>query len=102
MAYTLSHDTDRVNVALDGRLTFQEQAAFKQMIGDMQGAGSGTWFVDLSKVEFMDSAGLGLLLRLKKAADDAGSRLSLRVPGEGQIKRLMDVAKFSELVPIET
>lgn len=101
MAYTLARDGDRANVTLKGRLTFQEQMSVKQMIGDLQGTGAKQWSLDLHQLEFMDSAGLGLLLRMKKAADDAGCRLNLRVPGEGQIKRLMDVAKFAELVPIE-
>ena len=50
----------------------------------------------------MDSAGLGLLLRLKKVADDCGAALTLRVPPSGQLRRLLDVARFSDLMTIES
>lgn len=102
MAYSSSRDGDRIKVAMDGRLTFQEQASVKQLISELQSDRAGAWYVDLTGIEFMDSAGLGLLLRLKKVADDCGAALTLRVPPSGQLRRLLDVARFSDLMTIES
>jgi len=50
-------------------------------------------------LEFIDSAGLGLLLRIQDACSKAGQTLSLRVPSDGQVQKMLQVARFDQLVP---
>ena len=57
--------------------------------------------IDLSKVEFIDSAGLGLLLLLRENAEKKYNSITKRVPEDGQVQRKLEVARFNDLIPIE-
>jgi anti-anti-sigma factor len=49
--------------------------------------------LDLSGVAYMDSVGVHLLFELARAAEDAGRRLTVVVPGDAPIARLLEVAQ---------
>jgi anti-anti-sigma factor len=57
--------------------------------------------IDLSKLEFIDSAGLGMLLIARDEAKKAGRNLTLRGP-QGQVKRTFSATKFDTLLTIKT
>jgi anti-anti-sigma factor len=89
-----------LTVAMSGRFTFVDREPFGkvvQRIGQMTG---GTCAIDLSGVEFVDSAALGMLLMARDAAGSHGARLVLRGP-KGHVKRVFDIAKFDALFVIE-
>lgn len=87
-------------VQVSGDLTFTDHAAFKTMIERLFGASGGSVTMDLAKLEFIDSAGLGMLLLAKDTADKAGRKLVLRHPG-GQVKRMFGLTKFDTLFSVE-
>ncbi len=51
--------------------------------------------VDLSGVTFMDSSGIGFLIGLRRRAEAAGRRFSLRNPSP-PIRKLLDMLKLSD------
>lgn len=51
--------------------------------------------IDLSKLEFIDSTGLGLLVRTHSARQSSGQRLVI-VEGSGQVRRLLQLTGLSE------
>ena len=53
--------------------------------------------IDLSDVEFMDTAGLGVLVEEWNAVQQSGGRLCL-VARQGPLKLLLEVAGLSELL----
>jgi anti-anti-sigma factor len=57
--------------------------------------------IDLAKVEFIDSAGLGMLLIARDEASKASRQLTLRGP-QGQVKRMFAVTRFETLFAIES
>jgi len=87
--------------SLNGKLTFEDMAIFRQMIKDFQSSDANKWIVDLSKLEFIDSAGLGLLLRVKAAAESKNAAVSLRVPSDGKVRKMMEVSRFDQLITFE-
>jgi len=97
MQYTVSKNGSTVTVALAGRLTFGAQQNFRTMLREMSGSGSSRWVLDLRNLEFIDSAGLGLLLRAKAGAEKNGAIASLRPPAEGQVLDILEIAHFHEM-----
>jgi anti-sigma B factor antagonist len=56
--------------------------------------------VDLGRVRFCDSSGLGALLDIRRAAEELGATIVLRAPSAG-VARVLDIAGIDELLPRE-
>lgn len=83
-------------LSLRGRLTFDGNEHFRTMIESLADLPRRQVNVDISQLEFIDSAGLGMLLLLKES--QAG-RITLQAP-QGQVKRLLAASHFHTLMPI--
>ncbi|CAA7613913.1 STAS domain-containing protein [Magnetospirillum sp. UT-4] len=98
-------DKDRrgaaARIELAGRLTFAEHADFRQMMARLDSHPDTEIVVDLSRVEHVDSAGLGLLLVAREKVMKKGGRVVLRNPG-GQVGRMLALARFRDFFDIET
>ncbi|PCJ36363.1 MAG: anti-anti-sigma factor [Alphaproteobacteria bacterium] len=57
-------------------------------------------FVDLADVEFIDSAGLGMLLLARDEISKKSSSLTLKSP-QGQVQRMFSVARFEQMFDID-
>ena len=93
-------DDNGAKVSISGEFTFGDHAAFKA-IADRVFEGQG-WpiVIDLAKLEFIDSAGLGMLLIVRDEAKKANRSLVLR-GAQGQVKRMFEVTKFNTLFTVE-
>ena len=56
--------------------------------------------LDLSRVEFMDSSGLGLILGRFNKASEIGSEFTLLNPNAG-VTRILDIAGIGRMIKIE-
>lgn len=87
----------RMNIALKGRLSFSDNEVFHRVVKEIEAANARQIVIDLSRLEFMDSAGLGMLLIARETCQQA--RASLSVEGAaGQVKQIMDISDFEELL----
>lgn len=57
--------------------------------------------VDLSGLEFVDSAGLGMLLILKDELSKNSATLILKAPA-GQVEKMLQVSHFDRMFEIES
>ncbi len=80
-------------VLLSDRLTIKDQADFRDLLSKLKESGSKIFVLDFSELGWIDSAGLGMLILAKEAAEKAGSELILRSP-KGRVKELLDFARF--------
>ncbi len=86
-------------VELNGRLVFSDELqALKTHLATLAGERGVILILDLSKVEYADSSGLGVLLYLDGVAQQAGSRLRLA----GTTRRLLEVLKMTHTDKILT
>lgn len=82
---------------LSGRLTFADYSGFKSLIDQFQNSSGKRVVFEMSDVEFIDSAALGMILLARDVALSNGVTLSLK-GAKGQVKRIMEVAKFGKLL----
>jgi HptB-dependent secretion and biofilm anti anti-sigma factor len=87
-------------VTLSGEFTFTDHVAFREVADRLLQAKDRTIVVELSQLQFIDSAGLGMLLIARDEAGKAGRTLVLSQP-QGQVKRMFTVTKFDELFTIQ-
>ncbi|MFD1625925.1 STAS domain-containing protein [Azospirillum griseum] len=87
-------------IRLRGRLTFNDHAKLRALIGEMKQAKGQRQTLDLSSLEFVDSAGIGMLLIAREEMTAVNKTLVLR-GAVGQVKRVLTVAQIGKLIPIE-
>ena len=57
--------------------------------------------VDLSGVDYLDSAGVRLLFRLARTLGDDDRRLRTVVPGDARIRRVLELANAQEQIGVD-
>ena len=97
MHYSVSKNGTTVTAAVKGELTFAVQRDFRAMLQEMTAAGGSKWVLDLRQLAFIDSAGLGLLLRARAVAEKSGAAAALRPPEGGQVADILDIAHFEQM-----
>lgn len=75
-------------VTVSGELDVASSQALEQELGKLQG--TATVVVDLRGLTFIDSTGLGVLVRGHQLAKEQGRRFGL-VRGNGQVNRLLSL-----------
>lgn len=101
MDYSINKSGNRTTINMSGRLTFDDQGGFKQLLKDLTDDDAEKWLLDISGLEYIDSAGLGLMLRAQSVAEKAGKSMSMRVPQSGQVNEILEIAQFQTLIPTE-
>lgn len=95
MALTIQLDTsdDSWMLALVGDLDYSECASFRMTIDRILKHSPRSTIVDLSRLDYLDSSGLGLLLSLSKEYGAHGGRLVL-VTNE-TVDNILDLTRLS-------
>lgn len=96
MEFSMQQNGATFEVALRGRFTFAENQQFKTILHSIKGARPSVAVLDLANVEFIDSAGLGMLLLAKDEMDASGASILLR-GATGQVKKMLHVSCFEVL-----
>jgi anti-anti-sigma factor len=96
MDFSMKEAGNTLEVMMNGRFTFSENQKFKTIIHQSLSSKPSVLIFDLSKVEFIDSAGLGMLLLAKDEMDSVGASILLR-GAAGQVKKMLNVSCFEVL-----
>jgi len=99
MEYTLDIKDDIFEAKLSQKITFSDLESFREIVGKMVDSCLSSNIVDLSEVEFIDSAGLGMLLLARDEISRTSSNLTIRSP-KGQVQRMFNVARFDQMFDI--
>ncbi len=99
MEFTQQKGADGMIMALRGSFTFKDHHAFRALLDALRSGGQ-RHVLDLSGLEFVDSAALGMLLIADDEARGGGWTLTLRRPSP-QVARLMEVAAMESIFAIE-
>jgi anti-anti-sigma factor len=91
---------DEFIATLSGRLMFSDNPAFRILLDGAQASGAKRCIFDVSALNSVDSAGLGMFVIAADTAKKHGWSLVLRGPG-GQVKQLLTLARFDKLLTIQ-
>ncbi len=84
------HEDGRCTVSAAGEVDIATVEEFLAEVRSALDAGATAVELDLSRVTFIDSSGLGALVRLRSEADDRGVRLELtQVPAK--VSRILEL-----------
>jgi HptB-dependent secretion and biofilm anti anti-sigma factor len=91
---------DRLEVGLWDSLTSADLASFRGFLSEMKQTKCKTAVLDLSQLNWIDSAGLGMLILAKETAQKADLELVLASP-KGHVKSLLELGRFDKIFTIQ-
>lgn len=96
MDLTIDVRDGMLSAVLSGKFTFDDNRRFKDVLDMVDQQAVRQVSLDLSRLEHVDSAALGMMLLLRKKVQEKGGTVILRNP-QGMVQRTLDLAKFGEM-----
>jgi anti-anti-sigma factor len=90
---------DRARVHVGGEIDMDSGPRIEDVMARQIAGGRVRIEIDLGAVEFMDSSGIHMLLRVRRQAMEAGGGLELLAAGP-RVVRLLEVTGLTEILPI--
>jgi anti-anti-sigma factor len=84
-------------LVLTGELDVAATPAFEEALASV--SGSDPLIVDLRGLEFIDSTGLGVLVRLHQQTEEQQHEFGL-IRGAGQVERLLGLTGLADRIPV--
>lgn len=100
MHMTSSVSPTGAHVKLTGRLEFTDHERLREIVNLIGAEGAAVFTLDLRKLEFIDSAGLGMLLILHDEAEARGVRMTSLI-GPGVVRQTVTLARIDDVINIE-
>lgn len=100
LQYETAERDGSIHVTLHGRVTYADHPSFRNVISQIRESDARELVFDLADVEFIDSAGLGMLLMVRDTASQKKANIVLRSP-KGQVQRIFSSSKFETLFTIQ-
>ena len=97
MEYRIEKDNKAANVVFSGDITFSENVSFRQLLKDIAEIDIESCVFDLTNVDMVDSAGLGMFLIAREQAETAGWKLSVK-GAQGHVASMLKLTKLSDLL----
>lgn len=91
--------TDATVLAVSGELDLTSSTALEEALDGVDGASLEILVLDLREVEFMDSAGLAVVVKAHQQAQDAGHRFGV-ISGSPQVQRLLSLTGMNERMTV--
>lgn len=96
MEYTVTHSGADTRVALKGSFTFTDNSTFKSLLSMLDDKSITSMTLEFSQVDFIDSAGLGMLLLLRDECLNRNITVSI-ASARGQVEKIFLISKFDQL-----
>ncbi|MEI7609751.1 MAG: STAS domain-containing protein [Rhodospirillaceae bacterium] len=100
MDFQIATSAEATEIRLLGRLTFDDHLKFNDIKQLAEESVGGTVVFDLSGLDFIDSAGLGMLVIFEDLASTAKASVTIR-GARGIVRKLMDLVNFGEVIRLE-
>lgn len=100
MDFQTRNSPEAVEVHMTGRLEFTDHDRLSDIVALIEQSRARRFVIDVSQLEFIDSAGLGMLLILQDEAETRNVKLIVRGP-RGAVRQSIDLARIGEIVTFE-
>lgn len=102
MTVRLTHDNQKAILTIQGRFDFNVHTAFRQCSEEaLKNDATRQVVVNLTRVNYLDSSALGMLLLLREKAAAAGRPEVTLCGATGIAQQVLDVANFGRMFRIE-
>jgi anti-anti-sigma factor len=92
--FTLDQHPDAWVLTAQGEIDYADSPAFRSCVECLLAGSPPAAIIDLSKIRFLDSSGLGLLLRLHREYD-ADSRRMVLIPSK-PVSGVLDLTRLAD------
>jgi len=100
MDFTVRNAPASTEVLLSGRMTFADHETFRNVMTVFDRPAGHKMVFDLSKLDFVDSSGLGMFIIARDTAQK--KKLDFAIRGaRDEVRRLITVAKFHKMFNID-
>ncbi|WP_448191769.1 STAS domain-containing protein [Azospirillum sp. sgz301742] len=96
--YRKLHERHFTRMVVTGRLTGQDGDGVRDLIAGIKQASDRRCVIDLTGLEFIDSAGIGMLLVVNGEAVAADKAIAMLV-AEGQVKKVVTLTRIAMIIP---
>jgi anti-anti-sigma factor len=100
LSSSVSADGKTVTMSISGRFEFSDHTAFRQGYNLVSPA-SSNYILDMSRVDYMDSAALGMLVVLHERTGKNKNKIVLKGCSP-EILQIIEISKFDQLITIES
>jgi anti-anti-sigma factor len=98
MDYDICPAAGATEVRFTGRMTFDDNEKFLNVVAALEHPAAARVVFDLSRLDFMDSAGMGMLMLAQDVAQRRKLDFALKGARDG-VRRSLDLARFNTLIP---
>ncbi|HEY0837622.1 MAG TPA: STAS domain-containing protein [Azospirillum sp.] len=99
MFYRKSSERHFARIDVTGRFTGQDGDGVRELITDIKQSPDRRYVINLSRLDFIDSAGIGMLLVINGEAAAVGKALGLIV-ADGQVKKVALLTRIGMIIPM--
>ena len=99
MRYEVRKAPGLTEIALKGRMTFSDHRAFQEMMAEFDAPVGHQLVFNLSKLESVDSSGLGMLLIAGDEAKKKSLQFRIESP-KAEVRRVIDLGKLDRVFDI--
>jgi anti-sigma B factor antagonist len=91
----------RVILKLEGEFDLSSEAQFQERLAELRDPELAELILDMRGLEFIDSSGLRLIIKLAGTARDEDFKLTL-IPGEGQVESVLKTTGLDRILPMSS
>lgn len=99
MESKINIDGASVEVMMSGKLTVNDHERFRDFLAEDVVKGKKSVILDLSSIDFIDSAGIGMLLYANSKSQAEPWDLIIRKP-QGQVLKLIELGRLDEVLTV--
>lgn len=97
MDYAVAAKPDATEISLAGRMTFDDHEKFLDIIDVLETGDCPAVVFDLSALDFLDSAGMGMLILAKERARRRNLGIALRGARKA-VRTSLELARFQNVI----
>ena len=91
---------DRFEAEISDKLTSSDLSNFRELLSEIKQSPCKVIVLDLNNLDWINSAGLGMLILAKELAEKEELELVLRSP-RGHVKSLLELGRFEKIFNIQ-
>lgn len=96
MIYELVKNEEQLSIFLKGHLTFSDYLVFREITEHMQKEKNSRYLLDISELDFIDTAGLSMLLIAHDTIQQKNAMLKVK-GAQGQVEKMITFGQLNHL-----